>query len=137
MFDTTSEKIVTILGGLGVLFVGSSAWLITTQLIENGVILALINIFNHFILVTVALPFLLKTLFEQELVSKPYIVLLNIFSIMNAIFLLIISFQINTTERLFLTIVDDFVIFLLMSILELLPVYFTLYQITKKQLIIK
>ena len=61
MFDTTSEKVVTILGGLGVLFVGSAAWLIDKPSIDNHEIIALVNIFNHFILIVISLPFMLKT----------------------------------------------------------------------------
>ncbi|OLS21893.1 MAG: hypothetical protein HeimC2_27260 [Candidatus Heimdallarchaeota archaeon LC_2] len=127
MFDTSSEKVVTILGGLGVLFVGSAAWLIDKPSIDNNEIIALVNIFNHFILIVIALPFMLKTLFEQETTSKAYILLLNIFSLLNAFFLILIAFQLPSNQ-LFFNQINDFFIFLLMALGEVIPIYLTVYQ---------
>ncbi|MCE7733836.1 MAG: hypothetical protein GPJ54_03090 [Candidatus Heimdallarchaeota archaeon] len=133
MFDTTSEKMVTILGGLGVLFVGSSAWLIDKPSIENHEIIALVNIFNHFILIVISLPFMLKTLFEEETTSKAYLFLLNAYGFLNAFFLVLVAFQLPD-DQLFFNQIDDLYIFLLMAIGELIPVYLTFYQIKKNGL---
>ena len=133
MFDTTSEKVVTILGGLGVLFVGSAAWLIDKTSIDNHEIIALVNIFNHFILIVISLPFMLKTLFEQEYTSKAYLFLLNIYALLNAFFLTLVAFQLpKNDEKLFFKQIDDLFIFLAMALGEIVPVYLTIYQLKNK-----
>ena len=133
MFDTTSEKVVTILGGLGVLFVGSAAWLIDKTSIDNHEIIALVNIFNHFILIVIALPFMLKTLFEQENTSKAYLFLLNSYSLLNAFFLSLVAFQLpGNDDQLLFKQIDDLYIFLLMALGEIVPFYLTIYQLRKK-----
>ncbi len=135
MFDTNSEKVVTILGGLGVLFVASSAWIIDKPSIDNNEIIALVNIFNHFILIVISLPFMLKTLFEQETTSKAYLFLLNVYAFLNALFLALVAFQFpENEEHLLFKQIDDLYIFLLMAIGEIIPVYLTIYQMRKKAL---
>lgn len=135
MFDTNSEKVVIILGGLSTLFVTSSAYMIgKTSPDINYEILSLVNLFNHFILIVITLPFLLNTLFEQEHTSKAYIILLNAYSALNSIFIIIISLQAaqDGNQRLFFNFIDDQFIFIIMALIELIPVYLTLYLINKK-----
>ena len=135
MFDTNSEKIVIILGGLSTLFVTSSAYMIgKTSPDINYEMLALVNLFNHFILIVIALPFLLNTLFEQEHTSKIYVILLNLYSLMNSLFIIIISTQVakDVNQRLFFNFIDDQIIFILMALIELIPVYLSLYLRRKK-----
>lgn len=131
MFDTISEKLVIILGGLGTLFLGSAAWIIHKESISDFEILALVQIFNHFILIVIALPFMLATLFEQAEVSKAYLLLLSIESILNAVLLTLVAIQ-SPERNLFLNLFDDKFIFLVMSLLELIPVYLTMYQLKNR-----
>ena len=134
MFDTVSEKLVIILGGLGTLFLGSAAWIIDKESISDHEILALVQIFNHFILIVIALPFMLSTLFEQTETSKAYLLLLNIESLLNAIFITLFALQ-TPDRNLFLNFIVDSYIFMMMALLEFVPLYLTIYQLKNRTFI--
>jgi hypothetical protein len=106
-----SEIIVLILGGLGSLIL-----IISLSSIDRGNIRglgSLVMLIPHLIVLMVALPFLLYTIFGSKIISKNFAILLVLDSILNSILIFFVGWGISGQ--------GDFII---PAILELIPILF-------------